>query len=90
LYFAVLILILALWAGTIIKNLPPTAEVKLVWLFTLYFAIFAENYVLANLQPNRYNVIREFTSPLAGVLMAAGALFIICTEDSHLRIERNR
>ena len=80
LYFAILILTTAGWIGTLVKKLRASAEVKLLWVFTIYVVMLVAAYFERNFHPAAY-LYAMVLPQLAGLWFAAGSAFAVVFDD---------
>ena len=81
LFFAIVILATAGWIATLLKKLPARAEVRLLWVFTIYGAILSTAYVARTLYPGSY-IYSVLLPPFAGLWLVAGAAFAVLFDDA--------
>jgi len=79
LFIASSVLIAILWISALLRKLRPTAEVKLVWVFLIYFAMAMAGYI-----SRQITLHTEFVVPqMAGLWLVVGVAFATMTDDCY-------
>lgn len=83
LYFSIVLLLIAAWIGAFVKKLPPSAEVKLLWVLVIYAVILVAMYCERNFHPSSY-LYTTVMVELAGVWLVAGSALAVSFDERRI------